>query len=517
MKLKFKLLLATLPIVASSTILIACNKEQKPANSNSQPIDQNKPEKPTNPSDSKDPQESKDPSGVSEPEKPTNPPEPEKPSEPSEPKPDPEPEQPIEKPEQPKEVSFASLDNFPTEFSTILDKDQDAETVFNRYKSSPNSFINLINIAQEYKEEYTIKSVVDNQTKATKTEGYIENIILEFTKQNQTQQKIIKIKDFKIPELTEREKKIKEASEFFSKKELSENFKKLYPSFLATMSLYAYNPENFASRKTSTTNSERQINLENLVNNTRDFFRSSLSFSKENLKNEFFEWDENSDKYEIKIKGADADDINGTLKLSTEIIDTQDHSGTSNLVEKEFVFEGLKSWQNKLENPKDSIITFFMTPADAKEATKSLKSRIDAEIQKISADQGEVEITDKLVISDYLKTAIFNRLLISIIDNGGIYKNSYGSPKAPNFVALDNRIAVFPFVTNLTKEIIDQIKVFVDKRNDGSNRPKVTFKLNLVLQLVQEDYPSTMQDVSWASDELNLKSEIYYFISDEQQ
>ncbi|WGI36413.1 LppA-related lipoprotein [Mesomycoplasma lagogenitalium] len=370
--------------------------------------------------------------------------------------------------------------------------------------SSCSSEVENVNVPDEDKNKDGIKddnkdqkSNVDNKNKISKNDDNKNTLILKDENDNNKDQKTSNNQTDKFQNVNkdqtdnnqvdkskknEQIKTTDKRENFLIPKDLEQWVLNLFPSLVGSMLVYNENLDKLNSlqyKKEGLNN----INYSFLssYNNATEIFREEKYNLNLALKQLFFETNNSDDQYEFdyKVKAVKADDLNGTLDIEVQIENLKDNSGITNIFTKTYSFSNFRKI-NK-ENFKN-FFNFNLHRPDFKEILKKLKL-VDIIKQNAANNQNEREINSLFNNKiDFFKKLMHSKLSVILNDNE---KNAYhlkmADNKIENFKARNDNIAIYPFVTNLSDNIIKNINFYFVNTSDRGLSLKITVDYELFL------------------------------------
>ncbi|TDV24088.1 LppA/P72 family lipoprotein [Mycoplasmopsis mustelae] len=375
--------------------------------------------------------------------------------------------------------------------NNIYYKKRDALVGWSELKYNTDIFISLLNLPQSIKDKYQITYNESNDFKVDQQKGVIENILVTFNFKNHQKTYKYKLSGFKI---TENNPTINHKEQFLNKKTLNQNIRNLFPSLLAHMILYSENPQSYSqneNKSNCSSNDSCVINYESLLNKNRDLFKETTPNLNISLKTQFFEINETyKEKYVWNITAAKYNDLTGSIGLQVEIRNSDDNHNNEPDITQEFEFDGLRSLNPNNQNP---LLSFFITPADLKDVINNLTSLKNKILN--NKDNNNTIITLTSIEASSLKTKLFNKFLVSILDNQNTYHLSLSSQYTKNLLGLTQGFSIYPFYTHLSSNNINNLSISIED-DSQRNAKVVNFTFNFKYQIAIQNSYSSLRDNS---------------------
>ncbi|UWD34022.1 LppA-related lipoprotein [Mesomycoplasma molare] len=423
---------------------------------------------------------------------------------------------------------FKSLENFDTKLEVVdFYKDHDALSFYEKIKNNQNTLIGFIKIKPSIWEEFEIQASFDDDfNNIDNKNGLIKNIKLVFVKNNKNKVFKITLSGF----LVKDKENIDERDNLLIQKNIKEsNISKLFPSFVASMLVFNSNSSLFTDlQNRSQDENETIINYDNLINREflEELFRpnSGINLTPLILRNFFFERTDKelSDdelKFNYKISGAKANDLEGTLSIEVSIFRLSDQEkGINDEKRKVFNFSGFKKFKRD-ENQKilPTIIDFYMLLIEKKEAIKKIRIKdvLESEINKLASNEEKFEVTDKIIREkiNILKNAIFNKLLVNIFsgENDEVYNWIDNDTRISKLIGRKDKQSIYPFVTTLSSNLIKNIRFYISKKDNSDENElivDVDFSFLPYVSSTISDFTSShssAEEIEWTKEFIRVK------------
>ncbi|QVJ96488.1 LppA family lipoprotein [Mycoplasma mycoides subsp. capri] len=508
-----KLFLTILPISSISAFsVVSCttntkNNNQIPTIPNSiKPDNQKQPEQPSDKKPNSESNNHKQPDDKPTPGKPENKPDnshnPKKPENNHSNNDQPQNDQPQGEPNDSmvSEIDFSDLNILKHEFSfqyiTKYNK-IDASTAWVSLKAEQKTIFKDF-IFKDHKkilEKYQIEFDANHIPTIVNEKGTIDKIKVKFTRDNDSKILDFIFTGFKISAIKEENKSNK--NEYVKQKEIiSEKIKGLFPSLLAYMLLYIENNKPYEKLQEA----GNVINFEELNNKNLKLFDENFAGFNKGIKELLFTYNEKyKTLYQDKIIAARYNDTNGELGLKVEISNTEDHPNklSDPTITKEFTFKGFRHIDFK--NPNDNVLNILLPQNNLKKivTTGSLKLLV----QQLSSHKQfntKIKLSEATTIWSDLKNELLKNLNVDIQDRTNkIYKSqqtfslSSSKKKEDNssIVGLKNNMVLYPFLTTITKDSINQVYMTISNTNDKK-------ELKLELEISLPIYSSALSDLT---------------------
>ncbi|MCU4117205.1 hypothetical protein N8G13_01880 [Mycoplasma zalophi] len=395
--------------------------------------------------------------------------------------------------------NFEDLNNFASSFTVKSTKNtEDALTAFNKLKENPSNLFSYINIGPELFDKYQIQADFKSAN-ANNGQGYIKNISLVFTKQENQTKKTITVNGFKTA-------KKQTQTNLITKLELKDEIKALYPSFVGSMLVFN---DNSASLLPQQKQGNDLFNWEYFTTHRgQGLFKNNLNLNFAILKNEFFEVNkQNKEKYDFKIEKVKANDQNGTLGIELKITNMDEHSNNYNKTQYEFFeFEGLRTL--KLKDNKPEVFDFYIQQDDLKEALNKYKIiELANENKEKLNNLNQLNITNKIDKNklQVVKNAIFNKLKLSTFNSSNTYQLTVTNNYLSNFNFKNNSSSIYPLYLTISNNIIKDIQFNLVKNSNNLVELKVNITLS-VFGYVSNEYNDLIEqgtnnnEITWTTE-----------------
>ncbi|MGZ9413442.1 LppA-related lipoprotein [Mycoplasma sp. 480] len=416
---------------------------------------------------------------------------------------------------------FASLKDFPTILEvTERNKELDALSFYYKYKDAPDLISQNIAIKWELQEEYKIRATFPNTDKINNSTGKISDLVLTFTKNNQDKNITISLQGFK----TNSTNTVDERENFLTKKDLNgSSVIKLFASLVASMLQYNSNIDSFRELQNSSTSDDFTLNYEYLGSgnkeNLKQLFKDKNIVLNPSLSALFFEKHEDSTKpkYNYEVVGVSANDLEGTMQVEVSIKQIDNNTGVTDSYHKYFEFSGFRKFAkdqngNLISNP----FSVYLLENEAIEIINKykLKSKIENSISNMNITNEKQKITLSITNQekDTLKNAIFNKLLIAVYDQEKekIYNNWDNLPRATKFIARKDKTSIYPFITSITKEIIENVDFYVFKETN-SEENKIIMQLELKIFPFVSSSINDLRSITFSDQEIHWTKDLIEF------
>ncbi|MBU4690879.1 LppA-related lipoprotein [Mycoplasma zalophi] len=395
--------------------------------------------------------------------------------------------------------NFEDLNNFASSFTVKDTKNtEDALTAFNKFKENPSNLFSYINIGAKLFDKYQIQADFKN-AKASNEQGYIENISLIFTKQENQTKKTITVNGFKTA-------KKQAQTNLITKLELKDEIKALYPSFIGSMLVFN---DNSATLLTQERQNSNLFNWEYFASEKgQGLFKNNLNLNFAILKNDFFEVNnQNKEKYDFKVEKVKANDQNGTLGIELKITNIDEHSTDYNKIQYEFFeFKGLRSLQ--LKNNKPEVFDFYIQQDDLKTILNKYNIIDLANKNKDKLNtSNQLDMTNQIenIQLQAVKNAIFNKLKLSILDPLKIYQLTVTDNYLKNFNFKNNNSSIYPLYLTISNNIIKDIQFNLVKNSNNLVELKINITLS-VFGYVSNEYNDLIEqgtnnnEITWTNE-----------------
>ncbi|MBU4692328.1 hypothetical protein KQ875_01805 [Mycoplasma zalophi] len=395
--------------------------------------------------------------------------------------------------------NFEDLNNFASSFTVKNTKNtEDALAAFNKFKENPSNLFSYINIGAKLFDKYQIQADFKN-AKASNEQGYIENISLIFTKQENQTKKTITVNGFKTA-------KKQAQTNLITKLELKDEIKALYPSFIGSMLVFN---DNSATLLTQERQNSNLFNWEYFASEKgQGLFKNNLNLNFAILKNDFFEVNnQNKEKYDFKVEKVKANDQNGTLGIELKITNIDEHSTDYNKIQYEFFeFKGLRSLQ--LKNNKPEVFDFYIQQDDLKTILNKYNIIDLANKNKDKLNtSNQLDMTNQIenIQLQAVKNAIFNKLKLSILDPLKIYQLTVTDNYLKNFNFKNNNSSIYPLYLTISNNIIKDIQFNLVKNSNNLVELKINITLS-VFGYVSNEYNDLIEqgtnnnEITWTNE-----------------
>ncbi|AGJ91040.1 LppA family lipoprotein [Mycoplasma putrefaciens] len=383
---------------------------------------------------------------------------------------------------------FKDLDSLKTEIDFQhynFYKEKDPITAWSSLKNDTETISKSIfegNI--ELKNKYRLE--VDSNTNPSfdQENGVINNVSIKFIKtissNSQSVTKKFTFKGFKGKE----NNFVNNKNDYLIQKELDENLKGIFPSMMAYMLLYFENVNEYEKLQAS----GNVINFEELKNVNHNLFRDKFGGFSVGTKELLFDYKDGLEKlYKNKITQASFDDINGILKLSIDIQNSDNSSREPSIV-KEFTFKGFR--KANFKNPEQNVISIFLTQSDFREIIKTtnIEKIIKNIVEKSNNTDNNISVENNSHFNEFLtkqiKREVLKKLKVTIIDNEHSIYNSTQTLAIQNqkngnersILGLNGNMSLYPFNTQITSDSIKEIYLNYEKEN---KKLKIEFNLEI--------------------------------------